>query len=109
VEKPADIRAEDILMRGEAGSEFDVVGDGFRHHAVMPLVGAHNVLNALAAVAVAVAHGICALDGRRGAGHALARRQARRSAGSRRRHHRQRLLQFESKGAARDGGSTDRR
>ncbi len=58
VENPADIRAENITMRGEAGSEFDVVGEGFRHHATMPLVGAHNVLNALAAVAVAVSHGI---------------------------------------------------
>ena len=58
VTNPADIRAEDVMIRGEAGSEFDVVGDGFRHHATMPLVGAHNVLNALAAIAVAVSHGI---------------------------------------------------
>jgi UDP-N-acetylmuramoyl-tripeptide--D-alanyl-D-alanine ligase len=54
----ADIRAEDVTMRGVEGSEFDVVGDGFRQHAVMPLVGAHNVSNALAAVAVAISQGI---------------------------------------------------
>ena len=55
----ADVRAENIQPKGGAGSEFDVViAAGRREHAVLPLVGAHNVLNALAAVAVGVERGL---------------------------------------------------
>lgn len=56
--KPADVRAENIVGRGAEGYEFDVVGSGFREHASLPLMARHNVLNALAAVAVAVEHRI---------------------------------------------------
>src|SRR5271167_1459801 len=48
----ADVRAENVRNRGADGSEFDVVIDGVREPARLPLVGEHNVLNALAAVAV---------------------------------------------------------
>ena len=58
VEKPADVRAENISMQGESGTSFDVVGQGFRERAHLPLLGRHNVLNACAAVAVAVEMGI---------------------------------------------------
>jgi len=58
VEKPADYRAENIVASGFTGQAFDVVGLDFRHPAVLPLLGRHNVLNALAAVAVAVECGI---------------------------------------------------
>ena len=58
VEKPADIRAENVRLLGAEGSEFEVAGAGFREHARLPLVGSHNVLNALAGVSVAVQHGI---------------------------------------------------
>lgn len=58
MEHPADFRAEDVVMHGDESSEFDVVGDGFRQHAVMPAAGPSNILSALAAVAVAVAHGV---------------------------------------------------
>jgi UDP-N-acetylmuramoyl-tripeptide--D-alanyl-D-alanine ligase len=54
----ADVRAENAETRGAEGSEFDIVLAGGRHHARLPLVGEHNILNALAAVAVGVARGI---------------------------------------------------
>ena len=55
---PADVRAENIKSGGAEGSEFDVVVEGMRAHAVLPLVGAHNISNALAAVAVSLDRGI---------------------------------------------------
>ncbi len=58
IDHPADVRAENVVSRGEAGSEFEIVGDGFREHVSLPLVGRHNVLNALAAVAVATSQRI---------------------------------------------------
>ena len=54
----ADVRAENIRSRAHEGSEFDVVIDGTRHHARLPLMGEHNVVNALAAVAVAMERGL---------------------------------------------------
>jgi UDP-N-acetylmuramoyl-tripeptide--D-alanyl-D-alanine ligase len=54
----ADVRAENIQPKGAEGSEFDVVIGTVREHAALSLVGAHNVLNALAAVAVGVERGL---------------------------------------------------
>ena len=54
----ADVRAENVQTRGAEGSEFDVVLAGGREHARLPLVGEHNILNALAAVAVGLARGL---------------------------------------------------
>lgn len=54
----ADVRAENLQSRGADGSEFDVVLNGTREHARWPLVGEHNILNALAAVAVGLARGL---------------------------------------------------
>jgi UDP-N-acetylmuramoyl-tripeptide--D-alanyl-D-alanine ligase len=53
-----DVRAENVQTRGAEGSEFDVVLAGGRDHARLPLVGEHNILNALAAVAVGLARGL---------------------------------------------------
>ena len=53
----ADVRAENVESKGAAGSEFDIVVAGTREHARLPLVGEHNVLNALAAVSVSIACG----------------------------------------------------
>jgi UDP-N-acetylmuramoyl-tripeptide--D-alanyl-D-alanine ligase len=53
----AAVRAEDVEPLGEQGSAFDIVAGHEREHAVLPLVGSHNVLNGLAAVAVALDHG----------------------------------------------------
>jgi UDP-N-acetylmuramoyl-tripeptide--D-alanyl-D-alanine ligase len=54
----ADVRAEKILSKGTEGAEFDVVIGGVRDHVELPLVGEHNVLNALAAVAVGLERGL---------------------------------------------------
>src|SRR5216684_1134825 len=54
----ADVRAENIVACGAAGSEFDILVNGCREHARLPLVGAHNILNALAAVAVGMERGL---------------------------------------------------
>ena len=54
----ADVRAENIRSNGSSGTEFDVVIGSSRDHAQLPLVGEHNVLNALAAVAVGVERGL---------------------------------------------------
>ena len=54
----ADVRAEKIQSRGHEGCEFDVVIGSVREHASLPLVGEHNVLNALAAVAVGLERGL---------------------------------------------------
>jgi UDP-N-acetylmuramoyl-tripeptide--D-alanyl-D-alanine ligase len=54
----ADVRAENIQAKGADGSEFDVVTAGGLEHARLPLVGVHNILNALAAVAAGLARGM---------------------------------------------------
>ncbi|HZQ22879.1 MAG TPA: UDP-N-acetylmuramoyl-tripeptide--D-alanyl-D-alanine ligase [Terriglobales bacterium] len=54
----ADVRAENIQSRGPLGSEFDLVVEGCRERTTLPLVGAHNVSNALAAVVVGLQHGL---------------------------------------------------
>jgi UDP-N-acetylmuramoyl-tripeptide--D-alanyl-D-alanine ligase len=54
----ATLRAENIQSRGVEGSTFEVEVEGVREHVVLPLVGAHNVSNALAALAVALDRGI---------------------------------------------------
>jgi len=54
----ADVAADNIESSGADGSEFDVVVSGVREHAHLPLVGEHNVLNALAAVAVGLTRGL---------------------------------------------------
>jgi UDP-N-acetylmuramoyl-tripeptide--D-alanyl-D-alanine ligase len=58
----ADVRAENVRTLGAEGSEFDVVIPGGREHARLPLVGEHNILNALAAVAVGLARGLKAAE-----------------------------------------------
>jgi UDP-N-acetylmuramoyl-tripeptide--D-alanyl-D-alanine ligase len=54
----ADVRAENIVSLGAQGSRFDLVVHGERTSAELPLVGGHNVLNALAAVAVGLVRGL---------------------------------------------------
>jgi UDP-N-acetylmuramoyl-tripeptide--D-alanyl-D-alanine ligase len=54
----SDVRAENVQTRGAEGSEFDVVLASARERARLPLVGEHNILNALAAVAVGLARGL---------------------------------------------------
>jgi UDP-N-acetylmuramoyl-tripeptide--D-alanyl-D-alanine ligase len=54
----ADVRAENIEAHGIGGSTFDIVAAGQRCGVQFPLVGAHNIHNALASVAVAQQCGI---------------------------------------------------
>jgi UDP-N-acetylmuramoyl-tripeptide--D-alanyl-D-alanine ligase len=54
----ADVRAENVQPLGSEGSAFDVVVGSCREKAVLPLVGTHNIYNALAAVAVGLERGL---------------------------------------------------
>ncbi|MGA8493407.1 MAG: UDP-N-acetylmuramoyl-tripeptide--D-alanyl-D-alanine ligase [Terriglobales bacterium] len=54
----ADVRAENIQPQGAGGSSFDVVVGSCRERAILHLVGAHNIYNALAAVAVGLERGL---------------------------------------------------
>lgn len=54
----ADVRAENVKQRGAEGSTFDLVVDSCREPAQLPLVGLHNVYNALAAAAVGLERGL---------------------------------------------------
>jgi UDP-N-acetylmuramoyl-tripeptide--D-alanyl-D-alanine ligase len=58
----ADVRAENVRSLGAAGSSFDLVVDGHRAKVVLPLIGAHNISNALAAVAVGTDRGLSAAE-----------------------------------------------
>ena len=58
LEHPAEVRAENIRTRGEAGSQFGLVVDGCREPVTLPLMGTHNIYNTLAAAAVASQFGI---------------------------------------------------
>jgi UDP-N-acetylmuramoyl-tripeptide--D-alanyl-D-alanine ligase len=54
----ADVRAENMRSQGPAGTDFDVVVGSIRERVSLPLVGEHNVLNALAATAVGLERGL---------------------------------------------------
>jgi UDP-N-acetylmuramoyl-tripeptide--D-alanyl-D-alanine ligase len=55
---PADVRGEAIHEMGPDGSRFDVVAGGHRARATLPLIGRHNIYNALAAIAIAMVGGL---------------------------------------------------
>ena len=56
--KPADVSAQNIESRGSEGSAFDIVVNEQRASAVLPLLGEHNIYNALAGVAVGLQYGV---------------------------------------------------
>ncbi len=58
VHKPAEVSARHIESRGPLGSALDIVADGNQAHTTLPLLGEHNIYNALAAVAVGSQYGI---------------------------------------------------
>jgi UDP-N-acetylmuramoyl-tripeptide--D-alanyl-D-alanine ligase len=58
INHPADVRADAIHESGPDGSQFDVVAGGRRARATLPLIGRHNIYNALAAIAVAMVGGL---------------------------------------------------
>jgi UDP-N-acetylmuramoyl-tripeptide--D-alanyl-D-alanine ligase len=63
--RSADFRAENIEECGLAGSSFDFVWRGGRARLDLPLIGRHNVMNALGALAAASVWGIDAADAKR--------------------------------------------
>jgi UDP-N-acetylmuramoyl-tripeptide--D-alanyl-D-alanine ligase len=62
---PAEFRAEAIEERGIEGSEFDFVWPGGRMRLGLPLIGRHNVMNAVAALAAASVWGVGAEEAKR--------------------------------------------
>jgi UDP-N-acetylmuramoyl-tripeptide--D-alanyl-D-alanine ligase len=58
IDHPADVRAENIQLRGEEGSSFTLAIDSIREEVTLPLLGKHNILNALAASATALENGL---------------------------------------------------
>lgn len=54
IHHPADVRAENIKSLGAEGTEFELVIDSARERVHLPLIGEHNVRNALAAAATAL-------------------------------------------------------
>jgi UDP-N-acetylmuramoyl-tripeptide--D-alanyl-D-alanine ligase len=60
----AHFRAESIEEHGIEGSEFDFVWPGGRARLALPLIGRHNVMNAVAALAAASVWGIGAAEAR---------------------------------------------
>jgi UDP-N-acetylmuramoyl-tripeptide--D-alanyl-D-alanine ligase len=56
--RAADVSAENVQLKGAEGSSFDLVTGGVREHVAFPLVGEHNIYNALAAAAAAMDRGI---------------------------------------------------
>jgi len=56
--KPADVSAQNIQSRGSEGSSFEIVANGKRARAILPLLGEHNIYNALAGVAVGLQYGV---------------------------------------------------
>jgi UDP-N-acetylmuramoyl-tripeptide--D-alanyl-D-alanine ligase len=62
VHKPADVSARSIQSRGPLGSAFEIVADGERAAAALPLLGEHNIYNALAAVAVSLQYDVSLHD-----------------------------------------------
>lgn len=58
----ATVRAENYQPLGVDGSEFEVVACGQRQRVNLPLVGEHNVLNALAGIAVGLDRGMTLAD-----------------------------------------------
>ncbi len=61
----ADFRVENIVDRRLEGSSFDFLFSGGRERLDLPLIGCHNVMNALAALAAASIWGITADDAKR--------------------------------------------
>jgi UDP-N-acetylmuramoyl-tripeptide--D-alanyl-D-alanine ligase len=62
IHKPADVCAQKVRQLGLQGSMFEVVIGAIRENVTLPLMGEHNVLNGLAAIAVALEQGITPSD-----------------------------------------------
>lgn len=58
IRKAADVSAQNVTLRGIAGSTFDLVAGSVREAVRLPLVGEHSIYNALAAGAAAMERGV---------------------------------------------------
>ena len=58
IRKPADVSAREIKSNGIEGSSFQLVAGGVSEFVSLPLVGEHNISNALAAAAAALERGV---------------------------------------------------
>jgi UDP-N-acetylmuramoyl-tripeptide--D-alanyl-D-alanine ligase len=58
IKSPADVRAESIHDLGIAGSTFELVNGGCREPVKLPLMGTHNIYNALAGAATGLSFGV---------------------------------------------------
>lgn len=58
IRRTADVRAENVKLKGAEGSTFDLVSGSVREHVTFPLVGEHNIYNGLAAAAAAMERGV---------------------------------------------------
>ncbi len=56
--RPADVMARNLESRGPMGWLLDIVADGDSVRAVLPLLGEHNIYNALAGIAVGLHYGV---------------------------------------------------
>jgi UDP-N-acetylmuramoyl-tripeptide--D-alanyl-D-alanine ligase len=58
IKRAADVSAQNIRSLGVEGSPFELVAGSVREHVTLPLVGEHNVMNALAACTAAIERGV---------------------------------------------------
>lgn len=58
IRRAADVSAQNVGLNGADGSEFELVAGSVREKVRFPLVGEHNIYNALAASAVAMDRGV---------------------------------------------------
>jgi UDP-N-acetylmuramoyl-tripeptide--D-alanyl-D-alanine ligase len=58
VHRAADVSAQNVKLNGVAGSEFELVAGSVREAVKLPLVGEHNIYNALAAAGAALERGV---------------------------------------------------
>ncbi|MGH9568062.1 MAG: UDP-N-acetylmuramoyl-tripeptide--D-alanyl-D-alanine ligase, partial [Candidatus Angelobacter sp.] len=58
IHRAADVFARNITLHGAEGSTFELATGGINHQVTFPLVGEHNIYNALAAAAAAMERGV---------------------------------------------------
>jgi UDP-N-acetylmuramoyl-tripeptide--D-alanyl-D-alanine ligase len=58
IKRAADVSAQNIKLNGAEGSTFDLVVGSVEERVTFPLVGEHNIYNALAAAAAAIERGL---------------------------------------------------
>jgi UDP-N-acetylmuramoyl-tripeptide--D-alanyl-D-alanine ligase len=58
IRRAADVAAQNVQLRGVAGSTFDLVAGSVRETVTLPLVGEHSIYNSLAAAAAALERGV---------------------------------------------------